>query len=169
MSAETPATFDPAAEDERAFRDALGQFGTGVTIVTCMTPDGPIGITANSFSSLSLDPPMVLWAPAKSSSRYPFFMAAERFAIHVMGADQFDTCRAFAKRGNAFDAFDWEEGEDGVPLLTRCLSRFECTKTAEHDGGDHSIVVARVTRVTLDSGKPLLFFGGDYGSFEKAS
>ncbi|GGB10867.1 flavin reductase family protein [Allosediminivita pacifica] len=169
MSAETPATFDPAAAAERAFRDALGQFGTGVTIVTCMTPDGPIGITANSFSSLSLEPPMVLWAPAKSSSRYPFFMAAERFAIHVMGADQFDVCRGFAKRGNAFDEFDWEEGEDGVPLLTRCLSRFECTRAAAHDGGDHSIVVARVTRVTLNSGKPLLFFGGEYGSFEKAS
>jgi flavin reductase (DIM6/NTAB) family NADH-FMN oxidoreductase RutF len=162
-------TFDPMQADGRALREALGRFGTGVTVVTCPTPDGPLGITANSFSSVSLDPPLVLWSPAKSSSRYPFFMAADRFAIHVMGQEQFDTCGGFARNGNAFDTLDWETGDGGVPLINGCLSRFECTTTATHDGGDHSIIVARVTRVTTRQGEPLLFFGGSYGSFKPAS
>ncbi len=162
-------SFDPAAGDSRAFRDALGRFGTGVTVVTCATPSGPLGITANSFASVSLEPPLVLWSPAKSSQRYPFFMAAERFAIHVMGADQFDCCHAFARDGAAFDRYDWHTGDGGVPLIDGCLSRFECQTSATHDGGDHSIIVARVTRVTTQDGDPLLFFAGQYGSFEKAS
>lgn len=162
-------SFDPALEDARAFRAALGRFGTGVTVVTCATPTGPLGITANSFASVSLDPPLVLWSPAKSSSRYPFFMAADHFAIHVVGDDQKDICQGFAREGDAFDRFDWETSPSGVPLLNGCLSRFECTTQAVHDGGDHSIVVARVTRVTTRDGSPLLFFGGSYGSFTTAS
>lgn len=162
-------SFDPALTDTRAFRDALGRFATGVTIVTCPTADGPLGITANSFASVSLDPALVLWSPAKSSSRYPFFAAAEHFAIHVVGAEQTDICMGFARNGNAFDQFDWETGAHRVPLLQNCLSRFECTKTAEHDGGDHTIIVARVTRVTTRTGEPLTFFGGSYGGFAPAT
>jgi flavin reductase (DIM6/NTAB) family NADH-FMN oxidoreductase RutF len=161
--------FDPAKEDGRAFRAALGRFGTGVTVVTCATPTGPLGITANSFASVSLDPPLVLWSPAKSSSRYPFFMAADHFAIHVVGDDQVDICNGFARNGDAFDQFDWETSTNGVPLLNGCLSRFECTTEAIHDGGDHSIIVARVTHVTTREGSPLMFFGGSYGSFANAS
>ncbi|KHQ53193.1 MULTISPECIES: flavin reductase family protein [Mameliella] len=157
--------FDPAQTDGRAFRDALGRFGTGVTVITCATTTGPLGITANSFSSVSLDPPLVLWAPAKSSSRYPFFMAADRFAIHVMGADQFDLCRAFARDGDAFDAFDWRRSASGVPLIEGCLARFECRQVAAHDGGDHSILLGHVERVSSREGAPLLFQGGRYGSF----
>jgi flavin reductase (DIM6/NTAB) family NADH-FMN oxidoreductase RutF len=164
-----PHSFDPASEDSRAFRAALGRFATGVTVITCNTPDGPIGITANSFASVSLDPPLVLWAPAKMSSRYPFYAAAEKFAIHVVSSEQADLCGGFARAGDAFDGLDWELCPEGVPLLNGCLSRFECEKTAEHDGGDHTIIVARVTRVTTQPGTPLLFFGGDYGSFAKAS
>ncbi|MDU8909832.1 flavin reductase family protein [Aestuariicoccus sp. MJ-SS9] len=162
-------SFDPAGTSSRAFRDALGRFGTGVTVVTCATGDGPLGITANSFASVSLDPPLVLWAPAKGSSRYPFFAAADHFAIHVIGSDQAEVCQGFARSGDAFDRFAWEEGAHGVPLLQNCLSRFECTKTAEHDGGDHTIVVARVTRVTTRIGEPLMFFGGKYGGFTPAT
>lgn len=164
-----PQSFDPADTDTRAFRDALGRFATGVTVVTCATNDGPLGITANSFASVSLDPPLVLWAPAKASSRYPFFAAADHFAIHVVGSDQADICNGFARTGDAFDQFDWETGAHGVPLLQNCLSRFECTKTAEHDGGDHTIVVARVTRVTTRIGEPLMFFGGKFGGFTPAT
>ena len=164
MTDQTPS-FDPAATDLRAYREALGRFGTGVTIVTCATPDGPLGITANSFASVSLDPPLVLWAPAKSSSRYPFYVAARHFAIHVIGADQIEHCKGFARTGDAFHEFDWSESAHGVPLLHGCLSCFECERTAEHDGGDHAIIVARVTRVTTRPGTPLLFFGGSYGSF----
>jgi flavin reductase (DIM6/NTAB) family NADH-FMN oxidoreductase RutF len=158
-------SFDPALENSRDFRAALGRFGTGVTVVTCNTGSGPLGITANSFASVSLDPPLVLWSPAKSSTRYPFFMAADHFAIHVIGADQAELCQAFAREGDAFDQFDWERGAQDVPLLNNCLSRFECTKTAEYDGGDHSIVVARVTQVTTRDGAPLLFYSGRYGGF----
>lgn len=158
-------SFDPRLDNSRDFRDALGRFGTGVTVVTCATETGPLGITANSFASVSLDPPLVLWSPAKSSTRYPFFMAADHFAIHVVGDDQGALCRAFARNGSAFDACDWTTGAHGVPLIDGCLSRFECTKVAEHDGGDHSIVVARVTRVTTRDGAPLLFYSGRYGGF----
>ncbi|WP_439524885.1 flavin reductase family protein [Marivita sp.] len=160
-------SFDPAEDNARDFRAALGRFGTGVTVVTCDAGDGPLGITANSFASVSLDPPLVLWSPAKSSTRYPFFMAADHFAIHVIGADQVDICQAFAREGNAFDQFPWNPCDKGVPLLHNCLSRFECTKTAEYDGGDHSIVVARVTKVTTRDGDPLLFYSGRYGGFSE--
>ena len=162
-------SFDPTEEDSRAYRDALGRFGTGVTVVTCATQGGPLGITANSFASVSLDPPLVLWSPAKSSTRYPFFMAADHFAIHVVGAEQAGICQAFAREGNPFDRFDWSTGANGVPLLNNCLSRFECTKTAEYDGGDHSIVVARVTQVTTREGDPLLFYSGRYGGFTETT
>lgn len=158
-------SFTPSLDTSRDFRDALGRFGTGVTVVTCPTSAGPLGITANSFASVSLDPPLVLWSPGKSSTRYPFFMSADHFAIHVMGAEQGGLCRAFAREGNAFAQFDWETGAQGVPLLNGCLSRFECTKVAEHDGGDHSVVIARVTRVTTRDGAPLLFYSGRYGGF----
>ncbi|MFA8387672.1 MAG: flavin reductase family protein [Pelagibaca sp.] len=158
-------SFEPAQDNGREYRAALGRFGTGVTVITCDTGDGPLGITANSFASVSLDPPLVLWSPAKSSSRYPFFMAADHFAIHVVGAEQAELCTAFARNGNPFDQFDWHRGDHDVPLLDNCLSRFECTKVAEHDGGDHSIVVARVRLVTTRDGDPLLFFSGRYGGF----
>lgn len=158
-------SFDPAKAGSRAFRDALGRFGTGVTVVTCMTPTGPLGITANSFSSVSLNPPLVLWAPAKSSSRYPFFMAADHFAIHVMGTAHFDLCEGFARSGDAFDRTDWTTNASGVPLIEDCLARFECRQVSTHDGGDHAIVVARVERALARDGAPLLFHGGRYGSF----
>lgn len=161
-----PLSFDPALDNSRAFRDALGRFGTGVTVITCNTPTGPMGITANSFASLSLDPPLVLWSPAKTSSRYPFFMAAEQFAIHVVGADQVDVCNGFARSGDAFGDLTWHRGGGNVPLIDGCLSRFECTKTATHDGGDHTIIIGQVTRVTTQKGTPLMFFGGAYGGFQ---
>nr|WP_218588645.1 flavin reductase family protein [Marivita hallyeonensis] len=162
-------SFDPSVENSRAFRDALGQYATGVTVITCNTSSGPLGITANSFASVSLDPPLVLWSPAKSSSRYPFFMAADHFAVHVIGAEQETLCSGFARSGDAFDAIDWEPGLHNVPLINGCPSRFECTKTAEHDGGDHSIIIARVTRVSTHPGEPLLFHAGRYGGFTQTS
>ncbi|MBV7394907.1 flavin reductase family protein [Mameliella sediminis] len=158
-------SFDPSQTDSHAFRDALGRFGTGVTVITCATPTGPLGITANSFSSVSLDPPLVLWSPAKSSSRYPFFMAAQRFAIHVMGAEQFDLCRGFARSGDAFSETDWRTSAQGVPLIDGCLALFECLQVAAHDAGDHSILVGQVERAAARDGAPLLFQGGRYGSF----
>lgn len=162
---QNPQSFDPAEEDPRAFRDALGRFVTGVTVITCTTRDGPLGIAANSFASLSLDPPLVLWSPAKSSGRYPFFVAARNFAVHILSSDQEAICRGFARSGEAFDLAQWQSSAAGVPLIEGCLARFECEKVAEHDGGDHTILVGKVHRVTTLPGEPLIFCGGRYGGF----
>lgn len=156
-------SFAPSEADPKAFRNALGQFATGVTVVTCMTPQGPLGMTANSFSSLSLDPPLVLWSPARSSSRHEAFVTAPHFAIHVLSAEQEALCTGFARDGRDFGAADWNLNADGAPVLDGCLSCFACRRSAVHPGGDHSIVVGEVTHVTTRQGAPLLFHGGRYG------
>ena len=162
----TSNTFQPDAGDARAFRNALGSFATGVTIVTCNSELGPMGITANSFASVSLDPPLVLWSPARASKRFAAFEAAEHFAIHVLGEDQHSYCNIFASEGGNFSDLTWQQSENGVPLIDGCLTRFECTRHAIHDGGDHAIIVGRVTSVTVCEGKSLVFSGGSFGRFE---
>ena len=157
--------FTPGLDTARAFRDALGCFATGVTIVTCKTENGPMAIAANSFSSLSLDPALVLWSPAKSSRRFPAFEAAKHYAIHVLTADQIALCQTFARDGTAFDGVPWTKGAHDVPLLEGCLARFECTQHAIHDGGDHVIIVGEVTQAEVASGDPLVFSKGSYGRF----
>lgn len=157
--------FTPGPETARAFRDALGRFATGVTVITTHSDHGPLGITANSFASLSLDPPLVLWSPARASRRFDAFVEADHFAIHVMGDDQYEVCSGFAREGTAFDALVWEEGTGGTPLIANCLARFECDRHAVHEGGDHAIVVGRVRAATYREGAPLLFHGGRYGRF----
>lgn len=164
-----PETFAPDADTQTEFRNALGRFATGVTVVTCMTDTGPLGITANSFSSLSLDPPLVLWSPGKFSRRYGAFTEAQHYAIHVAGAEQLELCRGIAKDQDFLRTHDWTANEQGVPLLDGWLARFECDKVAQHDGGDHAIVVGRVTRVQTRPGAPLVFYEGRYGSFEEPS
>ena len=155
--------FTPGAGAERAFRDALGRYATGVTVVTA---PGPVGITANSFASVSLDPPMVLWSPAKASTRCPAFTQPnQHFAIHVMGAEQSGVCMPFVRDGRAFDGLDWSESPHGVPLLQGCLARFECQTAALHDGGDHVIVLAHVLACEMRDGAPMLFQAGRYGGF----
>jgi flavin reductase (DIM6/NTAB) family NADH-FMN oxidoreductase RutF len=158
--------FEPGPDRQRDLRRALGRFATGVTVVTCESPLGPLGITANSFASVSLDPPLVLWSPAKSSARFEAFTGAEHYAIHVMAEDQVDTCLRFMKSGDKWDGLDWERGPEGVPVLSDCLARFDCSRDAVHDGGDHAIVVGRVTSVQRGKGgRPLLFVDGTYGRF----
>lgn len=157
--------FVPGTDNTRDFRDALGCFATGVTVVTAPgSPDG-IGMTANSFSSISLSPPLVLWSPSKTSLRYPYFATAKRFAIHVMQADQKDLALEFARRGDAFDRVATEFDEDGLPLIQDCLARFVCRSTALHDGGDHAIIVGHVEQVMLNEGTPLVFAQSSYGAF----
>ncbi|MEP2147310.1 MAG: flavin reductase family protein [Paracoccaceae bacterium] len=160
-----PQHFQPGPETHREYRDALGRFGTGVTVVTTGSASGPIGITANSFSSVSLDPPLVLWSQSKKSKRYPHFAEADRIAIHVLSEHQTHLCHTFAKPGFSFDALDWTQDPDGTPLIEGCLARFECQRYAMHDGGDHMIIVARVLRTTLRDGAPLLVYGGSLGGF----
>lgn len=157
--------FDPAL-DSRAFRDALGAFATGVTIITTSSQDGPVGITASSFASLSLDPPLVLWSPAKTSNRFAYFRHAQHYAIHVLDGQQQQVCNAFARERHAFDGLDWNEDEQGVPLIDGCLARFDCTQEAVHDGGDHVIIVGRVTQASFRPGLPLLFQAGRFVSIK---
>lgn len=159
--------FTPAPETQRHFRDALGQFPTGVTVVTAHTPQGPIGMTANSFSSISLDPPLVMWSPAKSSGRYGAFIQADHFAIHIMASEHEDIAMGFARSGQAFDGLDVELNTQGVPLLNDCLARFECDTHAIYDAGDHSIVLGRVLSAASREGEPLIFGQGRFRRFDK--
>ncbi|MBU2993073.1 flavin reductase family protein [Octadecabacter sp. 1_MG-2023] len=157
--------FDPV-QDQRAFRTALGAYATGVTVVTVPSADGPIGITANSFASVSLDPPLVLWSPAKGSKRFDYFSGAPHFAIHVLDSHQQECCNDFTKDRSAFSTLDWETGDHDVPLINGCLARFECTLEAEHDAGDHVILIGRVTRAQSRDGLPLLFQAGRFVSLK---
>ena len=161
----TDVSFVPDPANHRRLREALGRFATGVCVVTTMTPDGPMGFTANSFASLSLDPPLVLWSPAKASLRYPVFAAARHFAIHVLGVDQQDMMHRFVRGGAGFGGLGQEVTTEGIPVIPDTLARFDCLQHATHDGGDHLIVVGRVLRVAARAGEPLVFSAGRYGGF----
>jgi flavin reductase (DIM6/NTAB) family NADH-FMN oxidoreductase RutF len=158
-------TFVPGRDTERSFRDALGRFATGVTLVTAAGPHGPVGFTANSFAALSLDPPLVLWSPAKHSQRHGIFTRAEHFAIHVLHEGQLGLMKLFHRGGSGFADVPHATSPEGVPLLSDALARFECARHALFDGGDHSIVVGRVLRAEVRAGAPLVFSAGRYGSF----
>ena len=153
--------FVPSEQTQRSLRDAFGRFATGVTVVTVGTDEGPIAITANSFASVSMEPPLVLWSPQKSSKRSQYFVTAEHFAIHVLAADQDDLCWRVAKDMRALSGLDLVENSEGVPLIDGCLARFECRQHAVHDGGDHDIIVGRVLRAAfVEEGDGLGFFKG---------
>lgn len=160
-----PAGFTPGPETQARYREALGCFGTGVTVVTAMTETGPLAMTVNSFTSVSLDPPLVLWCPARLSPRHDRLVAADSFAIHVMAEDQQDIASHFARTGDDFTGIDWVSDAGGPPLLSGCLARFDCTRVAAHDGGDHTILVGRVDHATYRAGQGLMFKRGQYGGF----
>ena len=158
----------PGPDTQREFREALGRFATGITVVPTDSEIGPLGITANSFASVSLDPPLILWSPAKHSRRFTAFAEAAHFAIHVIGAEQAHIASNFSRDGTAFDGCDWACNDHDVPLIHGCLARFECDTVATHDGGDHRIVVARVARAEWRDGAPLVFFRGGLGGYAPA-
>ncbi len=151
----------------RLFRNALGAFATGVTIVTARGPDGSdVGVTANSFNSVSLDPPMILWSISKTSTSIAAFMAAERFAVHVLTMDQESLSGRFAKTGtDKFAGVEIERGHGDVPLLRGCAARFQCRTAYRHEGGDHIIIVGEVDDFDHDDHAPLAFHSGRYGVF----
>lgn len=160
----TPGTsFTPDADNARALRDAFGKFTTGVTIVTCASADGPICIAANSFSSISLDPPLVMWAVSKTSRRFAYFEAAQHFAIHVLAETQADLCAAASKNAHALRDLAHGQNVVGVPLIDGCLARFDCALHALHEAGDHVIIIGRVMQAEMREGAPLTFFNGDFG------
>lgn len=151
--------------DARTFRDALGCFATGVTVVTAMGPDGaPIGLTANSFTSVSLDPPLLLVCIANGAGSASALREAERFAVNVLQIGQQPTSNHFAGKGeDRFAATPWEVGEYGTPVLKGSLSSFECESHDIHDGGDHFILVGRVLKAIFEPRRdPLLYFRGKY-------
>ena len=152
--------FVPDPENTRLLRDAFGRFTTGVTIVTALSEDGPVAITANSFSSVSLKPPLVMWAPGKHARRYRYLEAARDYAIHILGADQSGLCYSVAHDAHAIADLAHDTNEHGVPLLAGCLARFECRRVACYEGGDHLLVLGRVERAEMRDGDALAFYVG---------
>ncbi len=151
--------------DARTLRDALGCFATGVTVVTTLDEDGqPVGLTANSFTSVSLEPPLLLVCIAKSAGSLAAMEAAENFAVNVLHIGQQPTSNLFAKSGeDRFAATPWSRGHNGAPLLSGALANFECRRHALHDGGDHVILVGEVVRARFEPRRdPLLYFRGKY-------
>lgn len=153
-----------SGSDARTLRDALGCFSTGVTIVTAMSPEGPVGLTANSFTSLSLDPPLLLVCIANSAGSAATMHSAEHFAVNILQIGQQPVSNRFAGKGqDRFAETNWRTGEMGAPVIRESLSTFECTREALHDGGDHFILVGRVHKATFDPTRdPLLYFRGKY-------
>ncbi len=158
-------TLIPGPENTRDYRDALGCFSTGVTVVTTRTPRGPLAMTANSFASVSLNPAMVLWCASKASLRHDAFASATDYIIHILADDQKELALHFAHTGEDFASLAWQENESGQPVLTGCLARFECEQAAHHDAGDHTIIVGHVKRAARRPGTGLVFKRGQYGRF----
>lgn len=163
-----PADPMTAIAPER-FRQVLGHLPTGVTVVTAVGPDGPIGLAANSVTSVSLAPPMILICPARSSDTWPAIREAGTFCVNIMAGHQESVTRRFAQKGlDRFAGIDWVPRVAG-PALSDAVAWIECSIHAEYDGGDHSIVVADVLGIdAADAAAPLVFFRGRYGTFADA-
>ncbi|MCC2657505.1 MAG: monooxygenase [Panacagrimonas sp.] len=156
--------------DDRQFRNAMGQFCTGVVIVTGLSEGRPVGFSAQSFVSVSLSPPLVSISPSRTSKTWPLLRDAKKFGINILGADQYGLCMAFAKSGgDKFAQFGWSTSPAGTPVLDDVLGFVECEFETEHDAGDHTVVLARVIDLDVFSPErsPLLFFRGRYGGFSE--
>lgn len=151
--------------DLRRLRDCFGRFATGVAVVTTRDKDGsPLGLTVNSFSSVSLDPPLVLWSLNKTSLNVESYRSASHFAVNVLAADQIDLSNRFAASMiDKFDTVSFSEGLAGIPLLEGCVARIECRNMAVHDGGDHLIFLGEVERFDANEKPVLLFLDSRYG------
>ncbi|SRR5690606_27109667 len=155
--------------DARNFRDALGRFATGVTIVTTLDHDGrPVGLTANSFNSVSLDPPMVLWSLSRRSQNLAVFERAERYAVNVLAVDQRELSDRFARSvDDRFAGVSWRPGTGGVPVLADVAAVFECENETRVAGGDHMIFLGRVAAFSHDERQPLIYHGGRYAALAR--
>jgi flavin reductase (DIM6/NTAB) family NADH-FMN oxidoreductase RutF len=145
-------------------RSALGRFTTGVTIITCRDATGAaIGLTANSFSSLSLDPPLILWSLRANSQSLPAFRAATHFAVNVLAESQVELSRRFASsQSDKFAEGQWADGLGGAPILAGCAAVLECERFAEHVAGDHVLFIGRVRQLFEAPLQPLVFQSGRY-------
>ncbi|MEP4147949.1 MAG: flavin reductase family protein [Halioglobus sp.] len=151
--------------DGRELRNALGRFATGVCVITTIDAQGnAVGMTANSFSSVSLDPPLVLWSLQSGSDMYNTFAHPRRYAINVLSSEQMDLSNQYAKKGDhLLDPGHYSIGRHGAPIIRNSLVSFECDLDVTHEGGDHLIIIGRVKDVSSrPTGKPLLFHSGSY-------
>jgi flavin reductase (DIM6/NTAB) family NADH-FMN oxidoreductase RutF len=152
--------------DDRSFRKALGCFASGVTVVTTLQPDSrqPVGVTVSAFSSLSLDPPLVLFCLGNKTSSLTAFQGFGHFAVNILAESQKDLSTRFASRAeDKWAGIDWSAGASGVPLLGGCLASLECSLVDTVDGGDHRIFIGRVENLRHEEGgAPLLYFRGGY-------
>ena len=159
-----------AAVDVARYRQVMGHFTTGVVIVAAVDDDGPVGFTAQTFTPLSIDPPLVTVCPQKSASRWPRIESAGAFCVNILTADQEALSTAFATSGaDNFAGVDWKPTSvTGSPLIEGVLAWVDCRIEHRYEGGDHWIVVARVEDMDLvvENGMPLLFFRASYGRFD---
>lgn len=153
--------------EQGEFRAVLGHFASGVVIVTALHDKRPVGLTCQSFFSLSLDPPLIAVAPSRSSSSWPKVAEAGRFCANILADDQEGLARTFANSGvDKFAGVGWSPAPSGPPRLHDCLAWVDCTLESVHEEGDHFLVTGRVVGLESASGKPLLFYRGGFGGFE---
>ena len=151
-------------EDLKPFRNALGSFPTGVTVITAQGADGTLaGMTASSFNSVSMDPPLILWAITKGATYGTVFETASHFSVNVLAEDQQDLSNGFAREGEKpFDGLSYGIGLGGAPLFEGCAAQFQCEAWAQYDGGDHIIIVGKVIEFDNAEKAPLVFAEGGY-------
>ncbi|MCK9380991.1 MAG: flavin reductase family protein [Sulfuritalea sp.] len=152
--------------DLRRLRDALGDFATGVTVVTARGADGqPVGVTINSFASVSLEPPLVLWSLGLQSPSLEAFESCSHYAVNVLAADQVELAQRFSQsQSDRFAGIESTVGAGGTPLLRGCCAWFECRNEMRYPGGDHMILVGHVESIRREEKPPLIFHGGCYRS-----
>ena len=150
--------------DTRTFRNVLGQFPTGVTVVTALNNRGEkLGITVSSFNSVSLTPPLILWSIDKNNFSFTDYTTASHFAVHVLASDQIEVSNCFAAKGtDKFANCDIRDGIAGIPLLHDYAACFQCETSATHDAGDHVIIVGKVLAFDSNERDPLVFHRGTY-------
>lgn len=156
--------------DPRYFRDALGRFATGITVITACAPNGSLmGLTANSFNAVSLEPPLVLWSLASRAASLQVFQQISHYAINVLADDQTELSQRFAgAREHRFAGLNFREGAGGAPLLDGCLAWFECYNRSRYPEGDHVIFVGEVERCGFRDGEPLVFHAGKYRNLQQS-
>lgn len=167
MSSAQPVPESPGL-DPRVFRTVLGQFCTGITIITTMDDGEPIGFACQSFAALSLEPPLVLFCPTKASRSWAAIERTGVFCVNVLAEEQQSTCARFGSREpDKFAGIDWRPSPLGSPIIDRSLAHIDCTVESVHDGGDHYVVFGRVSSLSeLKDERPLLFYRGQYTGIE---
>ena len=156
-----------AGVDPRYFREVCSQYATGVAVITSCSSEGKLaGVTVNSFSSVSLDPPLIQFCLDRKASVFPIFMECLHFAVNVLSRDQQALSNIFAVRSDAFDEVSYVSGAGDCPVFEACVANIECEKFAIYEGGDHVIILGRVQDLRcVPAHEPLLFFRGTYGTF----